>query len=74
MEILSNSPIQSINETIYLNDAAYQGDLFFSDTATKLYYIVVRKEVDNYKVVASGLMNAYNTGYRFNFDSYFIIY
>lgn len=70
MEILSNSPIQSINETIYLNDAAYQGDLFFSDTATKLYYIVVRKEVDTYKVVASGLMNAYNTGYRFNFDSY----
>lgn len=75
MTITSNSPITSLyDDELYLNNNFFQPKLFFTDSATKMSYMILRKEKTQTKVITSGVLQGHPNGtdydYRFDFSNY----
>jgi len=72
--ILSNSPITAYNDTLYINDETFEPKLFFTDTYSSLYYMLLRKDDTQTTVISSGKLNGYNNGisynYRYDFNNF----
>jgi len=70
MTILENSPLQNNNRRMPLN-SGIEPKLYFTDTATELYFIVVKNiSGDTYTVTYNGKLKGYNNNYRFDFSKY----
>lgn len=72
--ITNDSPLTSGATHQYINEVDFEPKLFFTDSNAKLYYILLRKDSTNTKVVQYGILNGYKEGsvydYRFDFDNY----
>lgn len=72
--ISSKSPIKTTTGTFYINSELFDPRLFFTHTASLLYYMVSIKVGTEYYIIANGKLQAYNTGtsnqYKFDFGNY----
>lgn len=70
MVITNNSPITTTDSTIYINNVDYDPRVFFTDTGSTFYYILLRDNI----VVSTGILSGHYNGstydYRFNFNNY----
>lgn len=68
--ITNNSPIDITGGTLYLNDPDFESNLFFTDSNSSLYYMIISGQY----VVTSGILQGYYNGtnydYRFDFNNY----
>ena len=75
MTITPNSPIDTLySGALYLSNNYFTPKLFFTDSAIKMSYMILREENTQTKVITSGVLQGHPNGvdydYRFDFTNY----
>lgn len=72
--ISSKSPIKVTSGTFRINDPLFDPRLYFTHSASLLYYMLTIKVGTKYHIIANGKLQAYNDGtsnlYKFDFTNY----